>query len=66
MTEYNKIEQEKKEWENSISLKKERKQSFRNLSEIEIKRLYTPNDVKDLNYALDLGFPGQYPFTRGA
>ena len=66
MTEYNKIEQEKKEWENSISLKKERKQSFRNLSEIEIKRLYTPNDIKDLNYALDLGFPGQYPFTRGA
>ncbi|MFX1549207.1 MAG: methylmalonyl-CoA mutase [Promethearchaeota archaeon] len=66
MTEYNKIEQEKKEWENSISLKKERKQSFRNLSEIEIKRLYTPNDIKDFNYALDLGFPGQYPFTRGA
>ncbi|MFX1329351.1 MAG: methylmalonyl-CoA mutase [Promethearchaeota archaeon] len=66
MTEYDKIEQEKKEWENSISLKKERKQSFRNLSEIEIKRLYTPNDIKDLNYALDLGFPGQYPFTRGS
>ncbi len=66
MTEYNKIEQEKKEWENSISLKKERKQSFRNLSEIEINRLYTPNDIKDFNYALDLGFPGQYPFTRGA
>jgi methylmalonyl-CoA mutase N-terminal domain/subunit len=66
MTEYNKIEQEKREWENSISLKKERKQGFRNLSEIEIKRLYTPNDIKDLNYALDLGFPGQYPFTRGA
>ncbi|MFW9972758.1 MAG: methylmalonyl-CoA mutase [Candidatus Odinarchaeota archaeon] len=66
MTEYDKIEQEKKEWENSISLKKERKQSFRNLSEIRINRLYTPNDIKDFNYALDLGFPGQYPFTRGA
>ena len=66
MTENDKIEQEKKEWENSISLKKERKQSFRNLSEIESNRLYTPNDIKDFNYALDLGFPGQYPFTRGA
>jgi methylmalonyl-CoA mutase N-terminal domain/subunit len=66
MTEYDNIEQKKKEWENSISLKKERKQSFKNLSEIEIKRLYTPNDIKDLNYGLDLGFPGQYPFTRGA
>ena len=66
MTEHNKIKQEKEEWENSISLKKERKQSFKNLSEIEINRLYTPNDIKDFNYALDLGFPGQYPFTRGA
>jgi len=66
MTEYDKIEQDKEEWEKSISLKKERKQSFKNLSEIEINRLYTPNDIKDFNYALDLGFPGQYPFTRGA
>ncbi|UCD00601.1 MAG: methylmalonyl-CoA mutase family protein [Promethearchaeota archaeon] len=66
MTEYDKIEQDKKKWENSISLKKERKQTFRNLSEIEMNRLYTPNDIKDLNYALDLGFPGQYPFTRGS
>ena len=32
MTEENKIKQEMEEWENSISLKKERKQSFRNLS----------------------------------
>ncbi|MFX1601473.1 MAG: methylmalonyl-CoA mutase, partial [Promethearchaeota archaeon] len=24
------------------------------------------NDIKDFNYALDLGFPGQYPFTRGS
>ncbi|MFX0024029.1 MAG: methylmalonyl-CoA mutase [Candidatus Hermodarchaeota archaeon] len=66
MTEYDKIKQEMDEWEKSISLKKERKQSFRNISEIEINRLYTPNDIKDFNYALDLGFPGQYPFTRGA
>ncbi len=66
MTEFDNIKQEMEDWENSISLKKERKQSFRNLSEIEIKRLYTPNDIKDFNYALDLGFPGQFPFTRGA
>ncbi|MFX1314079.1 MAG: methylmalonyl-CoA mutase family protein, partial [Promethearchaeota archaeon] len=66
MTEYEKIKLDMEEWENSILLKKERKQSFRNLSDIELKRLYTPNDIKDFNYALDLGFPGQYPFTRGA
>ena len=27
--------------------------------------LYTEADIKDLNYEEDLGFPGQYPFTRG-
>lgn len=31
----------------------------------EKQRLYTPLDVKDLDYDRDLGFPGQYPFTRG-
>ncbi|MFW9988828.1 MAG: methylmalonyl-CoA mutase [Candidatus Odinarchaeota archaeon] len=66
MTEFDKIEEKKKEWQKISQSKQERITSFRNLSEIEIKRLYTPNDIKDLNYALDLGFPGQYPFTRGA
>ncbi|MHA2400012.1 MAG: acyl-CoA mutase large subunit family protein [Promethearchaeota archaeon] len=66
MTEFDKIKEDMEEWQNSISDKKERQKSFRNLSDIEIQRLYTPNDVKDLNYELDLGFPGQYPYTRGA
>ena len=46
--------------------KGERQDSFRNLSDIEIKRLYTPEDIKDLNYEMDLGEPGRFPFTRGA
>jgi len=46
--------------------KGERKEKFRNLSDIEIKRVYTPEDIKDFNYAMDLGNPGKYPFTRGA
>lgn len=29
------------------------------------KRLYTPLDVEDFDYNEKLGFPGQYPFTRG-
>ncbi|MFX1324839.1 MAG: methylmalonyl-CoA mutase [Promethearchaeota archaeon] len=66
MTEFDKIKEDMEEWQNSISSKGERRKSFRNLSDIDIKRLYTPNDVKDLNYELDLGFPGQYPYTRGA
>jgi len=43
----------------------ERQAKFKNLSDIEIKRLYTPDDLKDFNYTQDLGEPGKYPFTRG-
>ncbi|MEF8774566.1 MAG: methylmalonyl-CoA mutase family protein [Halobacteriales archaeon] len=31
----------------------------------EVKRLYTPADVADLDYVEDLGFPGEEPYTRG-
>jgi len=43
----------------------ERKKEFHNISEIPMKRLYTPIDMANLNYIQDLGFPGEYPFTRG-
>jgi len=43
----------------------ERATSFKTTSDIEIKRLYTPLDLGDADYCGDLGFPGEYPFTRG-
>ena len=46
-------------------LKGERQEKFKNLSNIDIKRIYVPDDIKDLNYEVDLGEPGKYPFTRG-
>ena len=46
--------------------KHERKKSFLNLSDIEIKKTYTPEDIKDFNPSIDLGDPGKYPFTRGS
>ena len=66
MTEFDKIKEDMEEWKTAFPNSKERQKSFRNLSDIEIKRIYTPNDIKQLNYGLDLGFPGQFPFTRGA
>ena len=30
-----------------------------------VKNLYTPEDIRDLDYASALGFPGKPPFTRG-
>lgn len=43
----------------------ERKKEFNNLSEIPLKPLYTPGDVSELDYMKKLGFPGEYPYTRG-
>ena len=42
----------------------ERRPAFRT-SSAEAKRFYTPLDVEDVDYLDDIGFPGQYPFTRG-
>lgn len=66
MTEFDKIKEDIEEEQKTFLNDKERKKNFKNLSDIEIKRLYTPNDIENLNYDLDLGFPGQFPFTRGA
>lgn len=35
------------------------------ISDIEVKPLYTPADIADLHYGQDLGYPGNYPYTRG-
>lgn len=43
----------------------ERKESFRTTSDIVLKRLYIPLDTEGLDYLKELGFPGEYPFTRG-
>jgi methylmalonyl-CoA mutase N-terminal domain/subunit len=63
------IRQKHVEWEqhlykNAIKENPERKTKFRNLSEIDIKNLYTPMDIKELEYLKEIGFPGEYPFLR--
>lgn len=57
-------------WENetlSKTIKRypEREKNFMTISGLPLNRLYSPLDLKDLNYEKDLGFPGEYPFTRG-
>ncbi len=70
MENYEKIIQEKQKWENGV-LKKtldrfpERKESFHTGSEIEADRLYIPKDRNADNYLNEIGFPGDYPYTRG-
>jgi len=45
--------------------KDERRERFTTLSDLEIKRLYGPEDLRGFDYRRDLGDPGEYPFTRG-
>ena len=64
------LKRQRERWEqttlaNWIKLGKERKSEFRNHSGMLVKRLYTPEDIETLDYLRDLGFPGEYPFTRG-
>ena len=43
----------------------ERKDRFATVSSHEVDRLYTPEDIANIDYDEDLGFPGEPPYTRG-
>jgi methylmalonyl-CoA mutase N-terminal domain/subunit len=64
------LQQQQDQWEEttlqqSAAQFPERKPRFITESSEPVNRLYTPLDVADLDYADDLGMPGEYPFTRG-
>jgi len=64
------IKKEKEEWMKEyydplIAKHPERKKRFENLSNTEIKQLYTPEDIAHLDFFKDIGFPGNHPFLRG-
>ena len=59
----------KREWETTVlapvlNRYPERRKRFETSSGVEVRRLYTPEDTAT-SYNANLGFPGQYPFTRG-
>ncbi len=70
MSDKDKIGDARRGWESTV-LKKmldrapERREHFATTSDIEIKRCYAPDDGAGRDYVDDIGFPGQYPFTRG-
>jgi len=43
----------------------ERQEKFETSSGMDIDTVYTPEDLVNFDYARDLGYPGEYPFTRG-
>ncbi|MDQ3302033.1 MAG: methylmalonyl-CoA mutase family protein [Actinomycetota bacterium] len=51
-------------WEGAYAKKEERDIEFSTMSGVPVKPLYTPEDVEG-DYGEKLGYPGQYPYTRG-
>ncbi|MFH1650612.1 MAG: methylmalonyl-CoA mutase family protein [Chloroflexota bacterium] len=64
-----KLEDELKKWDEKVRQpglknKPETKPEFRTISGTPVKSLYTPRDTENIDYLRDIGFPGQFPFTR--
>src|SRR3984893_3043230 len=52
-------------WEKEVAAAPRREQPSTTVSGVPIDPLYTPESLNGLDYDADLGYPGQYPFTRG-
>ncbi|MXV60582.1 methylmalonyl-CoA mutase [Natronorubrum sp. JWXQ-INN-674] len=64
------IRNQREQWEEdtlepTLEAHGERKDRFGTVSNHEVDRLYTPEDIADLDFEDDLGFPGEPPYTRG-
>jgi len=51
--------------EKTLAKNPERKEKFTTGGGIPVERIYTPEETNNVDYAADLGFPGEYPYTRG-
>lgn len=65
-----KLQDARKAWEEetlkpTLERAKERVPEFTTPSGLPVKRLYTPEDAEGRDYLEAVGFPGQYPYTRG-
>jgi methylmalonyl-CoA mutase N-terminal domain/subunit len=64
------FEQALRQWEErtlkpALGRATERSGPFTDSSGAPLERLHTPADIDEVDYLRDLGFPGEFPFTRG-
>jgi methylmalonyl-CoA mutase N-terminal domain/subunit len=64
------FEQARREWEErtlkpSLARSPERPVPFTDSSGAPVERLHTPAETASVDYVRDLGFPGEFPYTRG-
>ena len=56
---------EKETVQEALAKFKERQEEFSFKTDFLLDRIYTPLALRNLDYEKDIGFPGEYPFTRG-
>ena len=64
----NQVRQGQKKWLEEVKKATDSRDAgkdFSTISNLDIKPIYSPEDIKDLDFAEDMGYPGAYPFTRG-
>ncbi len=61
----NKYKQAKEKYLEELKNSKTTGMKFTSVSGEEVKPIYAPDDLDGNDYLEDIGFPGQYPFTRG-
>jgi len=55
----------RKAWQGRAGETRERQARFTTVSGEPVAPLYTPEDTAAINYLADIGFPGEFPYTRG-
>ena len=66
MNDLEKYKRERERWEAARQEKsKDRPAKFMTTSSVPINHLYGPEDVADVDFFRDIGYPGEFPYTRG-
>lgn len=68
MSSEDEILKEKQRWQKETLAKQPYRKDVKAMLtgvDLDVDVLYTPADINDVDYNKDLGFPGEFPFTRG-
>ncbi len=59
------ILEKRTEFDEKVKSMKTTGMKFTSVSGEKIEPLYAPDDIENINFLNDIGFPGEYPYTRG-
>lgn len=66
LDQHDNVHKAKSDWKKKSSqAEMQRPVKFTTISGEHIEPLYTPDDIAHINFLSDIGFPGEYPYTRG-